>query len=240
MTRLQALIFDVGGTLVPNPFPVSDEEFAQLCLARLTAAFGAQLPWFQALVRHDFPNNGVAAGTLRQDVAGEVARFLDSIGVELPPEALAAICRACAVPLPQLVSLRPGAEAAVRGARDLGLRLAICSNTFWRGDAAVADDWRTYGLATCFDAYITSPSTGYVKPHPAIFRRALDALGVPPSEAAFVGDQLHEDMSGGRAAGLRTIWLRPAGAEDPADLVPDAVLDSLTQLVPVLRAWMIE
>lgn len=49
------------------------------------------------------------------------------------------------------------------------------------------------------------------KPHRPIFEIALERLGCQPGEAAMVGDSQATDISGGRAAGMFTIWLDPAG-----------------------------
>jgi putative hydrolase of the HAD superfamily len=55
------------------------------------------------------------------------------------------------------------------------------------------------------DAIVDSRSHGRVKPHPTIFRTALDRLGVGAEQAAMVGDSLAEDVQGARALGLRAI-----------------------------------
>jgi HAD superfamily hydrolase (TIGR01549 family) len=55
------------------------------------------------------------------------------------------------------------------------------------------------------DAIVDSRSHGWVKPHPTIFRTALERLEVRASEAAMVGDSLAEDVEGARALGLRAI-----------------------------------
>jgi 4-nitrophenyl phosphatase len=49
------------------------------------------------------------------------------------------------------------------------------------------------------------------KPHRPIFDMALERLGCAPGEAAMVGDSLATDVAGGRAAGMFTVWLDPAG-----------------------------
>ena len=48
-------------------------------------------------------------------------------------------------------------------------------------------------------------SHGRVKPHPTIFKAALELLGVAPAEAVMVGDSLEEDIEGARALGMRAI-----------------------------------
>jgi HAD superfamily hydrolase (TIGR01549 family) len=55
------------------------------------------------------------------------------------------------------------------------------------------------------DAAVDSRSHGWVKPHPTIFRTALERLGVGAEEAAMVGDSLAEDIEGARALGLRAV-----------------------------------
>jgi HAD superfamily hydrolase (TIGR01549 family) len=57
------------------------------------------------------------------------------------------------------------------------------------------------------DAVVDSRSHGRVKPHPTIFRAALELLGVRAADAAMVGDSLEEDIEGARALGMRAILI---------------------------------
>ena len=57
------------------------------------------------------------------------------------------------------------------------------------------------------DAVIGSRAHGDVKPHPTIFRAALEQLGVAPAAAVMVGDSLEEDVEGARALGMRAILM---------------------------------
>lgn len=154
------------------------------------------------------------------------------------------ICQACRVPLTELETrglVRVDREAleAVRAVKQLGLRLAICSNTPWTGAADCIHEWREFGLGDCFDAYVTSFEVGFCKPHPAMFQRALALLGVGTEAAAMIGDDLAGDVAGAAALGLRTIWKR--NAERPADPLthrPDAEIGHLGELPDLLRAWL--
>ena len=49
------------------------------------------------------------------------------------------------------------------------------------------------------------------KPHPRIFRLAVQQARVTPDEAVYVGDLYSVDVRGARAAGLDAILLDPAG-----------------------------
>jgi HAD superfamily hydrolase (TIGR01549 family) len=57
------------------------------------------------------------------------------------------------------------------------------------------------------DAIVDSRSHGRVKPHPTIFKAALERLGASPAEAVMVGDSLEEDVEGARALGMRAILI---------------------------------
>ena len=73
------------------------------------------------------------------------------------------------------------------------------------------------------------------KPYSPIFEMALERLGCRPSEAAMVGDSLTTDVAGGRAAGMVTVWVAPAGERrEPGQA--DVVVRSLTELLELWRA----
>jgi HAD superfamily hydrolase (TIGR01549 family) len=61
------------------------------------------------------------------------------------------------------------------------------------------------------DAIVDSRSHGWVKPHPTIFRAALEKLDVAAEEAAMVGDSPTEDVGGARAIGMRGILVDREG-----------------------------
>jgi len=70
------------------------------------------------------------------------------------------------------------------------------------------------------DFAVFSSEVGFRKPDPRIFERALEALGVAPENALFVGDRLYEDVRGAGELGMTTVqalWFRadehPDGAE---------------------------
>lgn len=58
---------------------------------------------------------------------------------------------------------------------------------------------------------VDSHVVGVEKPDPRIFAIALEAVGLPPERCAYVGDTVHFDVGGARAAGLHAIHLDPYG-----------------------------
>src|SRR5262249_45136765 len=108
-------------------------------------------------------------------------------------------------------------------------RLGVVSN-FYGNLARVCEDT---GIARYFDVLVDSACVGHRKPEPAIFRHALDALGVGPEAALFVGDSLHRDMAGARGVGIPHIWLTPGASDRPPDDVccpGDRAVRSLQEL----------
>lgn len=100
------------------------------------------------------------------------------------------------------------ALARLRGA---GLRLGVVSNS----DGRVEEALEASGLRGYFDVVVDSTLAGVEKPDPAIFRAALEVLGVRASEALYVGDLYDVDVIGANAAGIPAVLLVPPGASAP-------------------------
>jgi len=78
------------------------------------------------------------------------------------------------------------------------------------------------GLYDLFEAHAISGELGVCKPHPLMFRTALDALGVPPQEygqVMMVGNNLERDVKGANELGLISVWIdwAPRRSKVPAD-----------------------
>lgn len=97
-------------------------------------------------------------------------------------------------------------------------------------------DLQTIGLARHFHASVSAPQLGIAKPAAAIFHAACEALGVQPSEAVYVGDNLLIDVQGAQRAGLRAVWMNRVGRVNdmPHEVRPDAEVSSLDELI----AWL--
>ena len=123
----------------------------------------------------------------------------------------------------------PEAPAALAALRAAGYRLAICSNWSWHLPRLCEN----LGLAAPFERIVASARVGFAKPHPGIFRHALDALGLPPEAVVHVGDNPIADVGGALAVGIRPVLL-DRGGENAAVEAPHRVAD-LLELVDLLR-----
>ncbi|MHC4696362.1 MAG: HAD family hydrolase [Planctomycetota bacterium] len=87
-----------------------------------------------------------------------------------------------------------------------------------------------------FDAVITSEAARCYKPDPAIFRRALDAIGIGPDRVIHIGDSLHSDVSGASKLGITTAWIRRENRiHDIGTSRPNHIVTTLNELLPLLR-----
>ena len=95
---------------------------------------------------------------------------------------------------------------------------------------------RRCALTGYFDPLIISDDLGISKPEPAIFERALTAIGVPAQRAVYIGNSFANDVEGGAAVGLDTIWLNERGGGIPANAThqPTAIIAALRELPPLL------
>ena len=126
--------------------------------------------------------------------------------------------------------LRAASRAVAAGATlftvNLDARLPVAPGEFDPGCGALAEAVAVAGGARPIVVG---------KPHAPIFEMALERLGCRPPEAAMVGDSLATDIAGGRAAGMRTVWIDATGeCREPGQA--DVVVGSLVDLVESWRA----
>jgi HAD superfamily hydrolase (TIGR01549 family) len=124
--------------------------------------------------------------------------------------------------------LEAGAEAALRLARDRGLRTGVISNS----NGTIADILEELGLARHVEFVLDSSKVGIEKPDPRIFHLALERAGVGAHEAVYVGDLYSIDVLGARAAGLRAILMDPGACWGSRDCpTAPTVLDAVRLVV---------
>ncbi len=110
-------------------------------------------------------------------------------------------------------------------------RLGIVSN-FYGNLPTVCDNLL---LRPFFRVIVDSTQVGLSKPDPRIFRRAVDALGVPLDASVFVGDSFTRDMAGALAVGMRHVWLAGDATVGAEPCCPgDRVVRSLREVEALL------
>ena len=231
---VRAAFFDVGDTLVEGWSP----DYRDRARAALAARYGER-DWYDAFLdaKHEPLDHDVP---WRQETLAIIERWLRGQQVALDDVEIDTIRSLCSVPLDTVARLTDGAADALRWCKANGLTVVLVTNTLWRGDEEVREDWRRFGLAEHIDGVASSHSVGWRKPHPAMFQRALEIAGVQGAEAFMVGDRLGADIWGARQLGIRGVLRKTIGPAPQARVaaVPDATLVTLRDLPAVVRPWL--
>jgi len=101
-----------------------------------------------------------------------------------------------------LDDLYPDAIASLEGVRALGLRVGIVGN-----QTAALEQW-VREAALPADVISSSESLGVRKPDLRFFDHVIELAGCEPSEVAYVGDRVDNDVLPAVAAGLTAIHVR--------------------------------
>lgn len=162
--------------------------------------------------------------------------FLQGCELDLSQIDTQALMRAYdAKPVPDVV-LFADTIPVLETLRQQAYKIGLITNSMmpmWMRDVEL----EAYAIMDYFDVRITSGDTGYIKPHPFIYQKALKLLNVRPEEAVFVGDRPDYDIAGANEAGLTSVLMAPPYLERELNNVkPDHIINCLSELLPILEA----
>ncbi len=127
-----------------------------------------------------------------------------------------------------------GARDTLERLAEAGVRRALVCDTGFSPGRIVRRLLDRHDLLELLEVQIFSDEAGVPKPHPRVFRSALERLGAEPHQAVHVGDLRRTDIAGARAAGMGTVRIRDRH-DDRSDLPDaDAVADSHGHLLEIL------
>jgi putative hydrolase of the HAD superfamily len=91
------------------------------------------------------------------------------------------------------------------------------------------------GLLDYFDPIVISGDYGYRKPDRRLFQLALDGMGAAAENALYVGNHMHHDIVGARAAGMTTVMFKSDQRTSAyLDCVPDYQITDFRDLLKIL------
>jgi putative hydrolase of the HAD superfamily len=166
-----------------------------------------------------------------------ISAALETQGHILPPDdpIIAKAVEAYFSAFPEHIQLIPGTREML-GTLKGRYRLGLLSNfTHAPAAKAVID---SVGLTPFFDVLIISGELGYCKPHPLVFRRLIEQLGVKKGQILFVGDDPLPDITGALQAGLQPVWMTYV-RDKHIPLSPSASSEAevVDSNVPVISTW---
>jgi pyrophosphatase PpaX len=132
----------------------------------------------------------------------------------------------------RMVTVYPGVVAAIVAIRAAGRRTGLVTSKNRQGALRGLTLVR---LETMMDVLVCADEVTNPKPHPEPVEKAVALLGADPGTTVYVGDSIH-DMVSGRAAGVRTaaaLW-GPFGREHLEVASPDYWLETPADLVTLL------
>jgi HAD superfamily hydrolase (TIGR01509 family) len=235
-----ACCFDYGNTLIRFDLPeirfvedrfvpVLAETFGPLTVE----AFG------RAMERlYEMPRQGLEPTYREPESAEQMAILLDDIyGPDSrTPDILKQTDAILQKIFVESIRMDPGDKAVLEriAAR---IPLALVSN--YPCGPAIRRSLEMVGIDRLFRTIVISGEVGFVKPHPSMFEKAMDALGSEPARTLFVGDRWDADLCGARDAGLRTCHM--VGFTPDADFGasyasyrPDHVVRTLEEVAAIL------
>ena len=225
-----AVLFDWGDTLMQFAYDEALVEAGHR--AGLATLDRDQLPEVERVTAHfreRYEPFFWTPGTVEElEYPGLVRQLLGDFGIEVSDEELTRFLEAEHAAWDPARQLAAHTHALLEALRGRGLKLGLVSNAFDPG-WLLHRDLEQMGLAERLDFSIFSSEVGKRKPHPAIFERALEALGVAAEDTVFVGDRLYEDVRGAGELGMTTVqalWFR--ADEHPEGGVPD--FEAFTQM----------
>jgi pyrophosphatase PpaX len=132
----------------------------------------------------------------------------------------------------RMVTVYPGVVAAVEAIRAAGRRTGLVTSKNRQGALRGLTLVR---LEAMMDVLVCADEVTNPKPHPEPVEKAVALLGADPGTTVYVGDSIH-DMVSGRAAGVRTaaaLW-GPFGRGHLELAAPDYRLETPADLVTLL------
>ncbi len=207
MVRIQAIIFDVGGTLIYPADPVGETY------ARFALAHGVKLPaeattaaFYQAM-KSSSPR---AKGTVPSD-GNDRLWWKQVVRRSLPGEAFAGTDAFDAFfeevylyyAKPEAWGIYPEVLEVLEALRDHPVDLAVLTNWDARLHAVLDGN----GLGEFLPQRFISTELGWEKPDPAIYRHVTDILRHQPSSVLSVGDDPRNDVAGPCKAGWQAVQI---------------------------------
>jgi pyrophosphatase PpaX len=213
MAAIQTVLFDLDGTLIDSIRLILDSYHHTL------AAHGVPPRTDEDWLR--------GVGT---PLSVQFAEWRDDLG---KLEAMVATYRAYNLAHhDRMVTVYPGVVAAIEAIRAAGRRTGLVTSKNRQGALRGLTLVR---LEAMMDVLVCADEVANPKPHPEPVEKAVALLGADPATTVYVGDSIH-DMVSGRAAGVRTaaaLW-GPFGREHLELATPDYWLETPADLLTLL------
>jgi putative hydrolase of the HAD superfamily len=208
-TVLTAVTFDLWSTLWDDDGEITRHQIRTSRIEDILRARGHEPP--EGAIRSALEACGQRGKAVRaqghRDFPPEeqVPFILGILGIEADPGLVDAVMEPYInTLLVEAPAVLPGAREALRAVSQV-YRVGLISNTGVSPGISIRKVLESQGLKGFFSGLTFSNEVSWVKPHPAIFKDALEQLGASPQEAVHVGDDPFADVAGAQRFGMKAI-----------------------------------
>jgi putative hydrolase of the HAD superfamily len=241
--KIRGLVFDINGTLIDIHTNEAHDDIYRV-ISNLLSYQGISLnphqirDLYYQIMREQRQSSGEAhpeydaVGIFKEIIRRYARDFTRKLPAEKRaqlPLVLAEVYRAVSLfrlqPYPDVVEVLTQLRQRYR--------LSILSD----GQSAYAvPELQAAGLLEFFNPVIVSGDLGYRKPDVRIFKRALSAMKLKPSEVLFIGNDMYRDIFGAKQLGLKTIFFKSNQGEQEKDgVAPDYIIYHFSELLTAVR-----
>ena len=244
---LRAILFDVNGTIVD----IETDEWSEDAYRVL-----AHLLTYQGVSLHAHEIRDLYYDVMEEqfEAGGEEFAEFDAVGVWRTVLEQHGSARTAALPVEKMAHLpvfmaevhRAISRKRLRAFPDVHRVLETLAKKYIL--AVVTDAQSAYanaelhevGLRDFFRLVAVSGDYGYRKPDGRLFAGALQALGVRPDQAVYVGNDMYRDVYGAHQAGMKAVLFSSQYGEKHhldthLDTVPDSVIRHFGQLLDAIE-----
>lgn len=218
--QIRAVIFDMYETLV-----------TQFCSPLY---YGAQIAGDLGLTPDDFlpgwRETDEARATGKLTFEEVIESLLHRHGIYTPELFQRITDRRIAIQTDCFRHLHPGILPMLSDLKGRGLKIGLITNCFSEEATLI----RSSELIPYFDAACLSYEMGIRKPHPDIYRRCTELLGLPPEQCLYVGDGGSRELETAESLGMQAVqatWYR----KDDFEAYQAPILPSFPQICDPLQ-----
>lgn len=201
-------MFDYGQTLVTFTYPKAELlEVIRNFRPTIEEALGEPAPAAEVILEDVLMPLERFVGSPSEDEVDwlEVERAAwDAAGLPIPDGLLYELVDAEQMCWDRIVKVDAGAVPVLSELRARGIQRAICSNAPFPPEM-MRRQVEANGIGPLMDGVVFSSMIGRRKPAPEMYQAALNAIGVAPDRALFVGNRVREDYEGPRSLGMRAV-----------------------------------
>ncbi len=223
---IRALVFDAYGTLFNVHSVISTCETLfpgkGAALSQLWRSKQLEYSWLRSLIGRHVDFNQVTREGLQYACKSLGLAYSETVLAQLDNAyRTLALFDDALLTLQQLRHQQPGIKLAILSNGATGMLNAVVMHN---------------NLDVVLDAVLSVDEVGIFKPDPRVYQLSCDRFGLGKDEIGFVSSN-GWDAAGAKTFGFRTFWINRSHAPiEELGVTPDRVLNSLTELPPLLAS----